>query len=420
MKKNILLFLSLFLLINLSAQKNLNPGTFVYIDIENPSSVDKTNCPIVLNVDSLIKKFRNYNNQRIGIFLKNKELHTQWDDLDKDGKTDDVAFMVNLKAEEKIRLVARLLPPNFKQPNFEKGVYAFLGHREKKSDGTQIITPDTAISSDKDNMYNKVAQHGIAFESGPIAYRIYFNKKQTIDIYAKPTPRLELPITGWYPTADQLKKGFGDDVLLVGNSVGVGTFKGWNGKEATHVEKMSRRTQRIVTTGSLRNIIEIELRDWDNDGTTYDAKIRYIQYANHRDVKVSVQLSHKTSDNNLFCSGVMRMPENQQLFEKDGNLVASWGTDYPAKDTIKYKKETISFAVAVPEKYNAGRKSDQYNELILLKSDENNKIEYYFTAMSQKEKKALRTPEKFFAYTEKWRDEVLSTPIVTLSATFKK
>ena len=170
--------------------------------------------------------------------------------------------MVNLKAEEKIRLVARLLPPNFKQPNFEKGVYAFLGHREKKSDGTQIITPDTAISSDKDNMYNKVAQHGIAFESGPIAYRIYFNKKQTIDIYAKPTPRLELPITGWYPTADQLKKGFGDDVLLVGNSVGVGTFKGWNGKEATHVEKMSRRTQRIVTTGSLRNIIEIELRDY--------------------------------------------------------------------------------------------------------------------------------------------------------------
>ena len=62
----------------------------------------------------------------------------------------------------------------------------------------------TEMSSDSDNMYNRMHHHGVAFESEIMAYRLYFDNKQTVDMYGKKIPRLELEESLWYPTDEQL------------------------------------------------------------------------------------------------------------------------------------------------------------------------------------------------------------------------
>ena len=50
----------------------------------------------------------------------------------------------------------------------------------------------------------------------------------------------------FYPTDEQLARGFVDDVLRVSGSCGVGSLKGWNGKKALHIEPVSTLTESII------------------------------------------------------------------------------------------------------------------------------------------------------------------------------
>ena len=92
-------------------------------------------------------------------------------------------------------------------------------------------------------IYNNLYHHGPAFESELVAYRIYFDQKQTVDIYGKFNKGFEVESSGWYPDDKQLAQGFGDDVLRVSGSCGVGALKGWNAKQkkATHIEPVIER-----------------------------------------------------------------------------------------------------------------------------------------------------------------------------------
>ena len=64
-----------------------------------------------------------------------------------------------------------------------------------------------------------------------VGYRLYFNEKQTPDIYGKFNKGLEIKESQFYPTDEQLAKGFGDDVLRVFDSCGPGALKGWDGQK---------------------------------------------------------------------------------------------------------------------------------------------------------------------------------------------
>lgn len=83
------------------------------------------------------------------------------------------------------------------------------------------------------NPYWSLHHHGAAFENDMVAYRIYFDHRQTVDIYGKYNKGLELKQTQFYPDENQKKAGFGDDVLWVGSTLGLGTLRGWDGSKPT-------------------------------------------------------------------------------------------------------------------------------------------------------------------------------------------
>lgn len=394
---------------------DFNPGTYAYITVQNPTDVARKDCPVVINIKDITAKFKKYTGQQIGIFDGSKYIYQQYDDLNKDGKPDEVAFMLDLKAKESKKLLVRMLPPKFETPNFEKEVYTQMVRKVKTGD-VETKEMVTEASSDKDDMYKQMHHHGVAFETDLIAYRLYFDKKQTVDVYGKIKPKLEIAESQWYPTEDQLTKGFGDDILKVGSSVGVGTFKGWDGTQALHFEEMARRTQRIVATGSLRNVVEMEVKGWKYQGKTIDATIRCIQYAHHRDVEVQVQFNADLTDSLIFCTGVQKM-EEEKLYTDNAGLVGIWGTamPMPEPEKEKYGKQTVGLGVVVPAEFAKMQAADTRNHLVLLSNNKTTAIRYYFTAAALKEKKGYKTADEFFKYLESWKTEVLNPVVVSLS-----
>ena len=114
----------------------------------------------------------------------------------------------------------------------------------------------------KGDTYHSLHHHGVAVESELMAYRIYFDKKQTIDPYCKKKPQLELAQSHWYPNDSLLALGYGDDILRVSGTVGVGSVKYWNGKKQVHIEPVAERSQHIVSQKKNEATIEVAVKGW--------------------------------------------------------------------------------------------------------------------------------------------------------------
>jgi len=363
----------------------------VKININNPNTVDITDAPVVVNLDKF--KISPKKRATLAVFIDGKQICSQADDLNNDSIPDELVFLTNMRAGENKQVTIKSISEK-KRIDFPAEVYASL--IVKEGDVKRNIRE---ISSDKNDMYNKMHHHGVAFESAQMAYRIYFDNKSTIDLYGKKKYQLEIADTQWYPTDEQLAADFGDDILLVSGWVGAGTVKGFDGKKATHIDQFKLRTQRIVASGKVRAVVESEVKGWNYEGKEVDMTVRYIIYARHRDMQAEVICSE---DIEKLSTGVQQIGGGACF--KSNQLLGSWGSWYPQPDTVKYKKETVGLGLFMPQKYQGKQVMDGVNNLIVAPCKKGEVLRFYVTAVATKEKnQSIRSAEEFFKYLDGWR-----------------
>lgn len=362
--------------------------------VTNPGNETRKDEPVAITVSAPWVK-------SVTVYAEGKEIPSQLDDLDRDGKFDELAFVVDLAPREQKELKIVYSDKRVAADRYPSRVHAQMFLKDPKT--KELIAKDV-VTATEDNMYNKLHHHGPAFESDMIAYRIYFDKKQTIDIYGKKNKGLELTETMWYPTDEQLAKGMGDDIIRVFGSVGVGALKGWDniGQRAIHIEPMTQREARIVAKGPVRTVVEMEVKGWKYNGRSVDMNSRYILWAGHRDVQVQNILGGNLK-NLVFCTGVMKMAEHTSYVD-DRGVAAVWGTDYPVNDTVKYPKQTCGLAVAIAPEYVKERHDDKINYLYLLQPDARGRIDYRMTVAAEKENFGYKNADQFFDYVKKWAE----------------
>lgn len=258
----------------------------------------------------------------------------------------------------------------------------------------------------KNDTYHSLHHHGVAVESELMAYRIYFDKKQTIDPYCKRTPQLELAKSYWYPNDSLLSEGYGDDILRVSGTVGVGSVKYWNGKKHVHIEPVKERSERIVSQKKDQATIEVSVKGWEVESKSVEMTTRYTMKAGHRDMRCDVLVSAPVEG---LCTGVQTIPAkspndqsqitNYQL--ENGVLLASWGTDWPVNDSAKYAKETVGLAVFIPHPYAGEIVQDKSNLLCLLKGATPH---FYLTCVgaTKENHSVATTAEEWFTYLRRW------------------
>ena len=297
-------------------------------------------------------------------------------------------------------------------------------------------------TDEKEDVYHSLHHHGVAVESEKMAYRIYFDKKQTIDPYCKRKPQLELAQSYWYPNDSLLAAGYGDDILRVSGTVGVGSVKYWNGKKHAHIENIVERSQRIVKQTNNKATIEVAVKGWQvplNNSQLDDfsqlstlnsqlvnLSVQYTMKAGHRDLRCDVTLSEAVEG---LCTGVQTIPakggkDTVTIILPNGVLLASWGTDWPVNDSVKYAKETVGLAVFIPHPYAGTPVHDKQNNLCLLKTipinsqtnghspsnsqtgrqPSNFRCHFYLTCCgaTKENHPVARTAEEWYAYLRKW------------------
>lgn len=332
-----------------------------------------------------------------------QEIPSQLDDLDGDLLPDELAFVIDLPARGTRQLTVTLSAAKT-QRTYPPRVFAQMLVRDAKKGKHAPVQSITVPGTT--NFYNMLYGHGPMFESELVGYRIYFNEKQTIDPYGKFNKGLELEKSQFYPNDAQLAQGFGDDVLLVGNSCGVGTLKGWDGQKATHVKPIASRTERILASGPVRTVVEVEVKGWAYQGSELSMTQRYLLYAGHRDLRIETTFARPLR-NEVFCTGVQDIMGNETVAYSDHQgLAGSWGRHWPVTDTVKYAKETIGIATYIPRKYVLQEVKDADNYLYTLSAPGQTGFHHYTMFTSRKETFGYSTAEEWFAYLQEWKDEL--------------
>ena len=347
-----------------------------------------------------------------------QEIPCQLDDLNTDEYYDELCFLADLSKNEKKKYTVTLYSEG-EPRSYPARVYAEMVMGNTKNKKLKKNQQDNYIESvtargDAAYTYNLQHHHGVDFESELNGIRIYFDARQTLDLYGKYHKQLELRETQFYTDDEQKQRGYGDDVLWVGQTFGLGAFRGWDGRQPTLVEPVRSRTQRIVSYGPLRTIVEVIDRGWKADPrkAPVNMTLRYTQYAGHRDTDVDVFFSADVSDYR-FSTGIINVKGSEEFSDKRG-LRACWGTDYPSTDTLKWKRETVGLALYVPQRHIASEEPANKDNYTYVLKVGGAMMSYKVNYCSANESFGYHSAQEWFDYLKAWRRELDNPVSVTI------
>lgn len=377
----------------------------ITVTVTNPQPTPRQAVPVVVPIAQ--------NGKEINSAVIKGQPDTPWqlDDLNDDGHPDELVFLVDLKANQTKTLTVDLSSARPKTSfTPETKAYLKLNDKNKKHPEIQAI----AFPGDVDNrqMYNSIYGHGVVLEGLYNAIRIYMDNRQSVDLYAKNTPRLELDSTGFYTTRKQLEQGYGRDVLWAGTSVALGSFRGWQNGNPVTIDTVTTRMQRVIASGPVRSIVEVSDRGWIYNGAPLEMRQRYTIYARHRDIDVDITISGAPKTY-TYCTGVQKLATDNQGFLTQTGLAGSWGTNLPDKGMPDIT-DTIGLGIFVPAAYLRSVKEDDVNYLTLLKTDTKGRIRYSFISGAERDSASPHSATEWFDYLHRWEKEKRNPAKITI------
>ena len=379
------------------------------VNVTNKSKTERKATPVVLQL------------KRYGTDIKSAivtkdgaEVPCQLDDLDNDGVYDELCFMTDMAQKDRQTFKIQLLATG-KPRQYKPQVYAemMMSNKKIKSSNKQDLYISSLTVDNGTNPYWMLHHHGPAFENDMVAYRIYFDHRQTVDTYGKYRRGLEIKDTQFYPDKEQKAAGYGDDVLWVGETFGLGALRGWDGTAPQMLKDVDHRTLRIVSRGPLRTIVEVVDEGWNtmNAGLDkIDMTARYTLYAGRRDCFVDVKFDRAVPEYR-FATGIINVKNSEEMTDKKG-LRGCWGTDWPVseKDSAGHKRETVGLGICIPAKNVVSElpaNKDNYPFVIGNATDE---LHYNITFGSDNEQFGYHSAKEWFAYLKEWKAE-LNSPV---------
>jgi hypothetical protein len=246
------------------------------------------------------------------------------------------------------------------------------------------------ISSETGDLYQKVGHHGPAVENEWMGLRLYFDHKVAIDVYNKTKPQLELAEAKWYPTTEQQEEGWGADQYKVGQTVGLGGVRLWDGEQVVFLDPVTMRTA-CVKKEANTSYMEMLSENVPYKGDSIDVLVRVTVYSGMREAKVEAFAF--SSEPVQFVTGV-NYHSGTETKEGEG-FIATWGL-HP-EDVAAFQLNIGAAIMYDPADFVKKEKLEKEYQLI---SKPTNYISTWVTSACEKEE-GFDNMTDFIEYVEK-------------------
>ncbi len=386
------------------------------VSVENKSKTDRTDAPVTLVLGDY-----DMNVKSALVTLDGKEIPCQLDDLDGNDVMDELFFLADVKGGTTNKYEVTLYDTGTPR-EYEQRVWAQLMIRSYviKEENKQDLFLASMVVEKGIDPFMTVHQHGVSFENELCAYRVYFDPRQTIDLYGKFNKGLELKETQFYPDKEQKEAGYGDDVLWVGSTFGLGALRGWNGTTQTMLDDVNKRGQSVIAYGPLRAIVAVQDKGWipQPGEEPIDMTEVYTIYGGNRACDVDIKFN-KPASGYAFSTGMVNIKGSTEFSDHKG-LRGCWGTDWPAGEpqdpnNTEYKKETVGLGVYVPQEYLAEEKPANKDDYTFVLKTDTDELHYRIMFCSDNESFGYHSEQEWFDFMQNWRktlDEPLEVTIL--------
>ena len=186
--------------------------------------------------------------------METQELPSQADDLDGDGKYDELVFQVDLKPRQ-----TRIVTIAYGD---QAAIQRLRSPYPKRTDAKFATRYE-----------------GPGWESEYLSWRIYFDKRNAIDLYGKRRTGFYLDLFSSPEYVYHLDTPLGRDIFKVDPSRGIGAVAALVDGSSQPVGDVGERKWRVLTTGPVRSVLEVEYKGWKIAGHSVDLVSRFTQWA---------------------------------------------------------------------------------------------------------------------------------------------
>ncbi|MFT3738733.1 MAG: DUF4861 domain-containing protein [Breznakibacter sp.] len=202
---------------------------------------------------------------------KGEALPSQCDDLDGDGQWDELAFLLDIKANESKKLTLQTFEAD-KAPQFTKRTNIRFG---QKNEPYAEVTDDARLKSDDSPTISAIYQmEGPAWENDVVGFRNYYDARNGMDIYGKRTNKMALDSAGIRGQNYHVLSDWGMDILKVANSLGAGAIAISVGDSVYRVGPCEEGHYRFITEGPVRAIFELTYKGVPAGDRLYNVRHR--------------------------------------------------------------------------------------------------------------------------------------------------
>ena len=279
--------------------------------------------------------------------LETIELPSQADDLDGDNTYDELAFQIELKP---------------KQTRIVTIAYGEMTTIQRlRSDYPRRTAARFTMKFD-----------GLAWESEATAWRIYFDKRNAIDMFGKRRPGLYLEMFGAPEYVYHWESPLGRDIYRIGDAMGIGAVGALVDGKVVKVSEVAERNWRIISAGPVRVIVELSYKGWKVNGRELNLTSRITQWAGKHGFEHRVTVEN--ADGVTLVTGVVRHPGLQEKVfaptETDPALVrAWWGPQVveegpPATSIHNLSDQNLGLAIIAPGRASKPAPDDPLNFIV--------------------------------------------------------
>lgn len=388
-------FLSLFFILFSSCSLIEKEG--IAIGLKNTSDILLKDYPVYIDLNELQAKHPEINPDSIIISYKKQEIPFQI--LEKTGGQ-KLLILVDLLPNEQESIVVK---KGVSEKQWKKRTSAeisvktggeFIDKKYVGGDGIFVSIDSLRVPDDYTDHSYYIKYEGPGWESDKVAYRLYLDWRNAIDIFGKITNEVTLPIVGangydsYHNMAD-----WGMDILKVGNSLGMGSIGTWNGKNAERVAKTDSVNCIIHTNGDLYSSFITNYYNWQSNTGKVDLKVNTSIVAGSRMTKQKLEFN---GDIKNITTGIVKhndLPMIKGPADTEWGYIATWGLQSLNNDSLGmavfFKNDDV---IEITE--------DDLSYVVVLNPGDENKVKYYFAAMWDKENNQSFSNEDFKTYLE--------------------
>jgi len=380
----------------------------VILKFENPLNVARTDEVIILTKAQLSQKLE-LKDGMLPLFrtAENQLVSSQADDLDGDGKWDEIVLVLDFAAGEKKEIKVNSVPQS-EYPEFEKRTNLRLGIKQEDGSYKEV---DNYRALPCNDGFEIIAQgESVSWENDKIGFRVYFDCRNVKDLFGKLKPGLIIDkigtpeISNYHNLSD-----WGMDVLHCGSSLGSGGLAILKNDSLFRLGSTEVYEYQKIVEGPVRSIFELRYSGWDVNGEKMEAIERISIYPGKYWFESDVTFKG-CSDEDQVVTGIVTSLLKREPFEFQTGNFQCIGTH----DVQSLNKDELGMAVIVPlaEVGKIGRTTDidffkLGNQNVVEKSFSNIISQTYY--IGQKCKSNVPAKHYFFSVwgldKEQWKTE---------------